>query len=68
MAVFSFLIAAVVTVVAAFGMVRDPHGDRARLAEARRALRRAGRHYDEGSEAEAHALRVLLEGGTVDQI
>lgn len=43
----------------------DPQGDRARLAAARRELRDQGLHYEKGSEEEARALRVLLEGDSL---
>jgi len=66
---FAFaLVAAAAVGVGGLLTVLLPDPDDLRVAEARRELRRAGLGLRKGSPEETHALRVLLDGGTVDQI
>lgn len=63
-----FALTGVVAVITALSALIDPDGDRARLAQARETLRRAGYRFERGSEAEARALRIVLEGDSLEAI
>lgn len=66
---FAFSIAAaVVAGVGGLLAITLPDPDMLRLKNARRELHEAGLSFSKGSPEEIHALRVLLDGGSVDQI
>jgi hypothetical protein len=46
----------------------DPNGERARLASARAELKRAGFTFKRGSAEEARALRIVLDGDSLEAI
>ncbi|MGD8711047.1 MAG: hypothetical protein PVF40_11700 [Ectothiorhodospiraceae bacterium] len=62
------LLTGVVALITAFGAALSPNRDEARLAQARRELKRSGRGYARGSAEEARALRILLEGGNIENV
>lgn len=59
---------ALIAAVSALSALLDPSSDRARLAEARRQLKRSGVRFEKGSVDEHRALTILLEGGSPDQV
>lgn len=66
---FAFsIVAAMVVGVGSLLVVLVPDPDALRLKNARRDLRHAGLSFRRGSPEETRALRVLLDGGSIDQI
>lgn len=62
------ILAAVAVGVGGFIAIVFPDPDDLRVSEARRQLREAGIAFRKGSAEENQALRVLLDGGTPDQL
>jgi len=45
----------------------NPSSDKERIVEARRMLKNGGFHYAKGSDEERRALRILLDGGALEE-
>lgn len=63
-----FTFTGIVALVSALLALVDPRGERARVSEARATLRRAGFSFRRGSAEEARALRIVLEGDSLETI
>lgn len=63
-----FALTGIIAAIVALSAVLGSDADRDRLARARDTLRRAGYRFERGSEAEARALRIVLEGDALESI